>query len=323
MSIYFWIGFHVVIFTMLALDLGVFHKKTHKVPVKEALTWVAVWVTLALLFNLFIFFEFGKTKALEFFTGYIIEYSLSVDNIFVFILIFTYFGVKDEYQHKVLFWGILGALVMRGIFIFAGVALINRFEWVVLVFGGFLVFTGLKMLFTKQAEVHPEANPLVRFFKKFLPVTHEMHGDKFFIKRDHKLFATPLFLVLLVIESSDLIFAVDSIPAILAITQDRFIVYTSNVFAILGLRSLYFALAGIMDFFRFLKIGLAFVLTFVGVKMLTAYFHIHIPIVISLAVIVSILAVSILASLIIKEKVEKEEKEEEEILKKKTEGDFL
>jgi tellurite resistance protein TerC len=323
MSIYFWIGFHIVIFSMLALDLGVFHKKTHKVPVKEALTWVAVWVTLALLFNLFIFFEFGKTKALEFFTGYIIEYSLSVDNIFVFILIFTYFGVKDEYQHKVLFWGILGALFMRGIFIFAGVALINRFEWVVLVFGGFLVFTGLKMLFTKQAEVHPEANPLVRFFKKFLPVTHEMHGDKFFIRRDHKLYATPLFLVLLVIESSDLIFAVDSIPAILAITQDRFIVYTSNVFAILGLRSLYFALAGIMDFFRFLKIGLAFVLTFVGVKMLAAYFHMHIPIVISLAVIVSILTVSILASLIIKEKVEKVEKEEEEILKKKTESDFL
>jgi tellurite resistance protein TerC len=323
MSIYFWIGFHIVIFSMLALDLGVFHKKTHKVPVKEALTWVAVWVTLALLFNLFIFFEFGKTKALEFFTGYIIEYSLSVDNIFVFILIFTYFGVRDEYQHKVLFWGILGALFMRGIFIFAGVALINRFEWVVLVFGGFLVFTGLKMLFTKQAEVHPEANPLVRFFKKFLPVTHEMHGDKFFIRRDHKLYATPLFLVLLVIESSDLIFAVDSIPAILAITQDRFIVYTSNVFAILGLRSLYFALAGIMDFFRFLKIGLAFVLTFVGVKMLAAYFHMHIPIVISLAVIVSILTVSILASLIIKEKVEKVEKEEEEILKKKTESDFL
>jgi tellurite resistance protein TerC len=306
MSIYFWIGFHVIIFTMLALDLGVFHKKTHKVPVKEALTWVVVWVTLALLFNLFILFEFGKTKALEFFTGYIIEYSLSVDNIFVFILIFTYFGVRDEYQHKVLFWGILGALIMRGIFIFAGVALINRFHWIVLVFGGFLVFTGLKMLFTKQAEVHPEANPLVRFFKKFLPVTNEMHGDNFFIRRDQKLYATPLFLVLLVIESSDLIFAVDSIPAILAITQDRFIVYTSNVFAILGLRSLYFAVAGIMDFFRFLKIGLAFVLTFVGIKMLAAYFHLEIPIAISLIVIVSILVISILASIIIKEKIEKD-----------------
>jgi tellurite resistance protein TerC len=319
MSIYFWVGFHVVIFSMLALDLGVFHKKTHKVPVKEALTWVAVWVSLALLFNLFIFFEFGKTKALEFFTGYIIEYSLSVDNIFVFILIFTYFGVRDEYQHKVLFWGILGALIMRGIFIFAGVALINRFHWIVLVFGGFLVFTGLKMLFTKQAEVHPEANPMVRFFKKFLPVTNEMHGDKFFIRRDHKLYATPLFLVLLVVESSDLIFAVDSIPAILAITQDRFIVYTSNVFAILGLRSLYFAVSGIMGFFRFLKIGLAFVLTFVGVKMLAAYFHMEIPIVISLTVIVSILVISILASLFIKEKVEKEV---QEILKKKPEGNL-
>lgn len=304
MSVYFWIGFHVFIFTMLALDLGVFHKKGHRVPVKEAVTWVTVWVTLALLFNLFIFFEFGKTKALEFFTGYIIEYSLSVDNIFVFILIFTYFGVKAEYQHKVLFWGILGALIMRGIFIFAGVALINRFHWVVLIFGGFLVFTGLRMLFTKQEEVHPEANPVFRFFKKFLPVTKEMHGDKLFVRQNHKLYATPLFLVLLVIESSDLIFAVDSIPAILAISQDRFIVYTSNIFAILGLRSLYFAVAGIMNLFRFLKIGLAFVLTFVGVKMLAGYFHFEIPILVSLTIIVSILVISILASVFIKEVVE-------------------
>lgn len=306
MSLYFWIGFHILIFSMLAIDLGVFHKKTHRVPVKEAVIWSGVWVSLALIFNVFVFFELGKVKALEFLTGYVIEYSLSVDNIFVFILIFTYFGVKEQYQHKVLFYGILGALIMRGIFIFAGVALINRFHWIVIIFGAFLVFTGIKMLFSKDTEVDPERNPIVRFFKRFLPVTHSLYGDKLFVMENHRLHATPLFLVLLVIESSDLIFAVDSIPAILAISQDRFIVYTSNVFAILGLRSLYFAVAGIMDYFRFLKIGLAFVLTFVGLKMLAAYFHFEIPILISLAIIVSILLISILASVIIKEKVEEE-----------------
>lgn len=301
-SIYFWIGFHVFIFIMLALDLGVFHKHTHKVPVREAVIWTFVWVTLALLFNVFIYFEFGKIKALEFLTGYVIEYSLSVDNIFVFILIFTYFAVKDEYQHKVLFWGIIGALVMRAIFIFAGVALINRFHWIVLIFGGFLVYTGIHMLFAKDTAVDPEKNAVVKFFRKFLPVTNTMHGDRLFIRQNNKNYATPLFLVLLVIESSDLIFAVDSIPAILAISQDRFIVYTSNIFAILGLRSLYFAIAGIMGFFRYLKVGLAFVLTFVGMKMLAAYFEFEIPIVLSLFVIVGILTLSILASVIIREK---------------------
>jgi tellurite resistance protein TerC len=304
MSIYFWIGFHLFIFSMLALDLGVFHKKLHKVKVKEAVIWTVVWICLALMFNAFILVEFGKIKALEFLTGYVIEYSLSVDNIFVFILIFTYFGVKEQYQHKVLFWGILGALVMRGIFIFAGVALINRFHWVVLIFGGFLVFTGIRMLFSKEEEVNPDSNPMVRFFKKFLPVSNSLRGDKLFVLENHRLHATPLFLVLLVIESSDLIFAVDSIPAILAISQDRFIVYTSNIFAILGLRSLYFAVAGIMDLFRFLKIGLAFVLSFVGIKMLAAYFGFEIPVPVSLLVIVSILLVSILASVFIKEKEE-------------------
>jgi tellurite resistance protein TerC len=301
-SIYFWIGFHVFIFLMLALDLGVFHKHTHKVPVKEAVIWTIVWITLALLFNLFIYFEFGKIKALEFLTGYVIEYSLSVDNIFVFILIFTYFAVKDEYQHKVLFWGIIGALMMRAIFIFAGVALINRFHWIVLIFGGFLVYTGISMLFAKDTAVDPEKNAIVKFFRKFLPVTNTMHGDRLFIRQNNKNYATPLFLVLLVIESSDLIFAVDSIPAILAISQDRFVVYTSNIFAILGLRSLYFAIAGIMGFFRYLKIGLAFVLTFVGMKMLAAYFKFEIPIVLSLLIIVSILAFSILASVLIRKK---------------------
>jgi tellurite resistance protein TerC len=299
-SIYFWIGFHVFIFIMLALDLGVFHKKTHKVPVKEAVIWSGVWISLALLFNLFVYLEFGKIKALEFLTGYVIEYSLSVDNIFVFILIFSYFAVKDQYQHKILFWGILGALIMRGIFIFAGVALINRFHWIVIIFGGFLVFTGIRMLFQGDTPVDPEKNPIVRFFKRFLPVTNNLHGDRLFIMENRRLYATPLFLVLLIIETSDLIFAVDSIPAILAISQDRFIVYTSNIFAIMGLRSLYFALSGIMGLFRFLKIGLAFVLTFVGLKMLAAYFEFEISIVLSLGIIVSILLISVLMSLIMK-----------------------
>jgi len=301
-SIYFLIGFHIFIFLMLALDLGVFHKHTHKVPVKEAVIWSIVWISLAMTFNLFVFLEFGKTKALEFLTGYVIEYSLSVDNIFVFILIFSYFAVKDQYQHKILFWGIIGALVMRGIFIFAGVALITRFHWIVIIFGGFLVFTGIRMLFQKETEIDPEKNPIVRFFKRFLPVTDTLHGGKLFVRQNRKLYATPLFLVLLIIETSDLIFAVDSIPAILAISHDRFIVYTSNIFAIMGLRSLYFAIAGIMGYFRFLKIGLAFVLTFVGLKMLAAYFKFEIPIVLSLLIIITILVISILASVVIKEK---------------------
>ncbi len=301
-SIYFWIGFHVFVFLMLALDLGVFNKKAHKIPVKEAVIWTVVWISLAMLFSVFVMFEFGKTKALEFLTGYVIEYSLSVDNIFVFIMIFSYFAVPDKYQHKVLFWGIIGALLMRAVFIFAGVALINRFHWIVIIFGGFLVFTGIRMLFHKEAEVDPDKNVIVRFFRKFLPVSSTMHGEKMFIRENNKTYATPLFLVLLVIESSDLIFAVDSIPAILAISKDTFIVYTSNIFAILGLRSLYFAIAGVMNYFRFLKIGLAFVLTFVGTKMLLSFIHIEIPILASLASILSILLISILASIIIKEK---------------------
>ena len=299
-NIYFWIGFAVLISIMLALDLGVFNKKEHKVAVKEAMIWSGVWITMAILFNLFVYFEFGKVKALEFLTAYVIEYSLSVDNIFIFILIFTYFAVPSKYQHKILFWGIIGALVMRGIFIFAGVALINKFHWIILIFGAFLVYSGIHMLFQKNEQVDPEKNPVVKFFKKFLPVTHELHGGKLFIKQNNMMIATPLFLVLMVIESSDLIFAVDSIPAVLAISQDTFIVYTSNIFAILGLRSLYFAVAGIMDLFRFLKIGLAFVLSFVGLKMLVSYFHFEIPVMLSLAIIISILTFSILASVLIK-----------------------
>jgi tellurite resistance protein TerC len=301
-SIYFWIGFHIFIFLMLALDLGVFNRKEHIVPVKEAITWSIVWITLAFLFNLFIFFKFGKTPALEFLTGYVIEYSLSVDNIFVFILIFTYFAVPAIYQHKVLFWGILGALILRGIFIFAGVALITRFTWIVIIFGGFLVFTGIKMLFQKEMQIEPEKNPVIRFFKKFLPVTGELHGSRLFVRQNRIMYATPLFMVLIIIDVSDLIFAVDSIPAVLAISHSTFIVYTSNIFAILGLRSLYFAVNGIMGYFRYLKTGLAFVLTFVGIKMLASFFHFEIPIILSLAIIISILLASILASVFIKKK---------------------
>jgi tellurite resistance protein TerC len=287
---------------MLALDLGVFHKHTHKIPVKEAIIWSFVWISLALLFDLFIYLDkdFGKIKALEFLTGYVIEYSLSVDNIFVFILIFSYFAVNDQYQHKILFWGILGALIMRGIFIFAGVALINRFNWIVIIFGSFLVYTGIRMLFQQESEVDPEKNSVVKFFRRFLPVTESLQGDKLIIVQNRKLYATPLFLVLLIIESSDLLFAVDSIPAVLAVSKSTFIVYTSNIFAILGLRSLYFAIAGIMGYFRFLKIGLAFVLTFVGLKMLASFMHFEISILISLGIIISILLISILSSVFIK-----------------------
>jgi tellurite resistance protein TerC len=301
-SIYFWIGFHILIFIMLALDLGVFNRKEHTVQVKEAIGWSVVWISLALLFNLFVLLKFGKTPALEFLAGYVIEYSLSVDNIFVFILIFTYFAVPDQYQHKVLFWGIIGALILRGIFIFAGVALISRFTWIVIIFGGFLVFTGIRMLFQKEMQIEPEKNPVIRFFKKFLPVTRDLRGSRLFVREGRHLLATPLFMVLVIIEVSDLIFAVDSIPAILAISHNTFIVYTSNIFAIMGLRSLYFAINGIMRYFRYLKVGLAFVLTFVGIKMLAEFFHFEIPILISLGIIIFILGASVGASVLIKEK---------------------
>lgn len=300
-NIYFWIGFHFFIFFILALDLGIINRKAHKIAVREAVTWSLVWVSLALLFNVFIFLKFGKVKALEFLTGYVIEYSLSVDNIFVFILIFTYFSVNPRYQHKILFWGIIGALVMRGIFIFAGVTLINRFHWVVVIFGGFLVFTGIRMLLNKETSVNPEKNSLVRVVRKFLPVSDKLQDDKLFIRLNRRLFATPLFLVLLVIESSDLIFAVDSIPAILAITKDAFIVYTSNIFAILGLRSLYFAVSGIMGYFRYLKVGLALVLTFVGLKMLASFFNFEVHVLLSLLIIISILLMSVIASVFVRE----------------------
>lgn len=300
-SIFFWAGFNLFILLMLALDLGVFHKKNARVPVKEAVIWTFVWITLALIFNIIIYFNLGKTKALEFLTGYVIEYSLSVDNIFVFILIFSFFNVNEKYQHKVLFWGILGALVMRGVFIFTGVALITRFHWIIYIFGGFLIYTGIRMLAKEEIQIEPDKNPLVKFFRRFLPVTDNMHEEKFFVRINSKSYATPLFLVLIIIETSDLIFAVDSIPAVLAISQDKFIVFTSNIFAILGLRSLYFAISGVMDYFRFLKVGLAFVLSFVGLKMCSSGF-IDMPVFYSLLVIISILSVSIIASVVIKKK---------------------
>jgi tellurite resistance protein TerC len=281
---------------MLALDLGVFHRKAHEVSLKEALTLTFVWVFLALSFNAIIFYWRGRQQALEFLTGYLIEKALSVDNIFVFLMIFTYFQIPSKYQHKVLFWGIIGALIMRVVFIFAGVALIEKFHFTIYIFGAFLIYTGYKMFYHNNAKIEPDKNPLIGFFKKLLPVTPNLQEDKFFVKLNDKRFATPLFLVLILIETTDLIFAVDSIPAILAITQDQFIVYTSNVFAILGLRSLYFALAGVVHRFWLLSFGLAVVLVFVGIKMLLIDLY-KIPIEWSLIFIACIITGSIFLSL--------------------------
>jgi tellurite resistance protein TerC len=297
-NLWLWIGFNVFVLLMLALDLGVFHRKSHIVSLKESLAWTGVWVALALLFNVGVWHYAGSQKGLEFFTGYLIEKSLSVDNVFVFALLFSYFAVPPLYQHKVLFWGILGALVMRTVMIVAGAALITKFEWIIYVFGGFLILTGIKMIVKREEEIHPERNPVVRWFKRLMPVTPDYRGDKFFVRENGIRMATPLFVVLLLVEISDVIFAVDSIPAIFAVTKDPFIVYTSNVFAILGLRSLYFALAGVMDKFHYLKVGLGVVLTFVGVKMILAHTAWKIDTLVSLGVIVLILTVSVVLSLL-------------------------
>jgi tellurite resistance protein TerC len=300
-GIWKWVIFNAFVLVMLALDLGVFHRKAHVVKIKEALAWSAVWIALALGYNVGIYFWLGDHKALEFLTGYLIEKSLSVDNLFVFLLLFSYFRVPGENQHEVLFWGIVGALIMRALFIAAGVTLIHRFEWIIYFFGAILIVSGIKMALEKEKEIHPERNPVLRLFCRFFPVTREYHGKKFFVVRDGKRFATPLVVVLLVVETTDLIFAVDSIPAVLAITTDPFIVYTSNVFAILGLRALYFALAGVMDLFHLLHYGLSAILVFVGVKMVCAHFF-KIPIGIALGVVAAILVLSIVASLIWPEK---------------------
>jgi tellurite resistance protein TerC len=292
-----WIAFNVFVIGMLALDLGIFHRKAHTVSLKEASVWTVVWIILALVFNLGIYSFWGPQKALEFLTGYVIEKSLSVDNLFVFLMIFHYFATPAIYQHRILFWGIVGALVMRAIFIAAGVALLDAFHWMIYVFGGFLIVTGIKMLFQGDHKLDPGKNPVVRLFRRLTPITKDYSGQHFFVRKDGRLWATPLLLVLVVVETTDVIFAVDSIPAIFAVTRDPFIVYTSNVFAILGLRALYFVLAGVMEMFRYLKVGLSFVLCFVGVKMIVVDFY-EIPIGASLAMIAGILSLSILASLV-------------------------
>jgi len=291
-----WIGFTLFVLSMLALDLGVFHRKSHEVTIKEALVWSGVWVVLALLFNLGVYYWRGYGPALEFLTGYLIEKSLSVDNIFVFMLIFTYFRVPPRYQHRALFWGVLGALVTRAILIALGISLIQRFHWVIYVFGAFLILTGVKMVLNKDKEIDPERNPALRIFRRFVPVTDDYRGGKFFVKQEGSYFATPMLIVLLIVETTDIIFAVDSIPAILAITLDPFIIYSSNVFAILGLRALYFALAGVMKLFHHLHYGLSAILVFVGGKMLLADFY-KIPVGLALGVIAGILIISVLASL--------------------------
>ena len=280
---------------MLAIDLGVFHRKAHAVTMKEAGIWSVVWIALAMVFNLGIYFAWGQDKALEFLTGYVIEKSLSVDNLFVFLMIFQYFATPAQYQHRVLFWGILGALILRAVFIATGSALLSNFHWMMYVFGGFLVITGVKMYLQGDEKIEPERNPVVRLFERWVPISKAYDGQKFFIRREGRIHATLLMLVLIVVETTDVIFAVDSIPAIFAITQDPFIVYTSNVFAILGLRALYFMLAGIMEMFVYLKVGLSFVLCFVGAKMMLVDIY-KIPIGASLAVIGGVLLLSIAAS---------------------------
>ncbi len=296
-----WLGFAVIMTTMFILDLGVFSRKSHEIRFREALSWTLVWVSLALAFNAGIYYFMGSDKALEFFTGYLIEESLSVDNLFVFIMIFGYFHVTKVHQPKILKWGILGALAMRAVFILVGIGLIERFHWMVYIFGGLLVFTGIKMAFGKGEKIEPERNLLVRLVRRFVPLTARVRGDRFFIREEGVMSATPLFLTLLVVESSDVIFAVDSIPAVLAVTRDPFIVYTSNVFAIMGLRSLYYLLANVMEMFVYLKLGISFILAFVGAKMLLADVY-PIPIYFSLGVIVGVLAISIVTSITIGKK---------------------
>jgi tellurite resistance protein TerC len=302
-SLWGWVGFNVAVLAILALDLGVLHRRSSTVSLKEASTWSAVWVALSLCFAFAIYRTMGKQSGLEFLTGYLIEYALSVDNIFVFVLIFTYFNVPEKYQHRVLFWGIIGALLLRGVMIIAGSALVARFSWTLYIFGAFLVFTGLRMALQKSDDVYnPDRDPVLRLARKIIPVTTEYSGDKFFVKEpdsNGKLrhAATPLFIVLLIVDTTDIVFATDSIPAIFAVTRDPFIVYTSNICAVLGLRALYFLLAGVVDKFVYLKLGLSLVLVFIGGKMLLEHF-IHLPIVASLGVVGAVLAASILASLL-------------------------
>ncbi|MES2522167.1 MAG: TerC family protein [Gemmatimonadota bacterium] len=303
-NIWWWVGFNAMVLGLLALDLGIVNRKAHAVTMRQAIGWSIVWVSLAIAFGIGVGQVMGRQPMLEFFAGYLVEEALSVDNLFVFILIFGYFRIPPELQHRVLFWGILGALIMRGIMIFAGAILIARFHWIIYVFGAFLVFTGFRMAFAGESHIEPESNPVIRFVRRFLPLTSAYHGDKFFVEEPTpgggvRRAATPLFLVLILVETTDVVFALDSIPAIFGVTQDPFLVYTSNVFAILGLRSLYFVLAGVIGKFHLLRYGLALVLAFVGVKMLLEEVY-PIPIGISLGVVASVLVGSVLLSLVIK-----------------------
>ncbi len=303
-----WISFFLLVASFLFLDLHVFNKKEHEIKLKEALKFSAFWISVAVIFNIFVYFWFGHQKALEFLAGYLIEESLSIDNLFVFLMIFSYFKVPPKYQHKILYWGILSAIVMRFVFILTGVALVTKFHWVIYIFGAFLVFSAIKMVVKKDEEVHLDDNPLIKLFKKFFPVTNDYKKGHFFEKINGKLFATPLFIVLIAIETSDLAFAVDSIPAVLAVSTDPFIIYTSNIFAILGLRSLYFALAGLMPIFHYLKYGLALILGFIGVKMLITDFY-KMPIGQALGIVAGILFFSVILSILYPPKKEKGEQE--------------
>jgi tellurite resistance protein TerC len=296
-QVLWWLAFGVIVLVLLVLDLKVFHRKSRVITLKESLLWTAFWVALALLFNLGIYLWRGHGPALEFLTCYLIEESLSVDNLFVFLLVFSYFAVAPAYQHKVLFWGIIGAIIMRLAFIEVGVTLLERFDWVFYIFGAFLVVTAIRMAFQRDEKIDPEKNVVLRLFRRFVPVTSSYEEDRFFVKRAGRYIATPLFIVVLVVETTDLVFALDSIPAALAISLDPFIVYTANIFAILGLRSLYFALAGIMRLFHYLRYGLVVVLIFVGVKMLIADFY-KIPTEIALGAVVGVLFIAVIASII-------------------------
>lgn len=296
-----WIEFNIFVLIAVALDLGVFHRKAHKIGIREALIWSAIWIGAAIAFAIGVYHFYGAQKALEFSTGYLIEKSLSVDNLFVFLVLFRTFGVRPEFQHRVLAWGILGALIMRGAMIAAGAALLARFEWVMYVFGAFLIVVAIHMVFSSETETHPEKNRLVQFIAKHMRMTKSYSGEKLFVRENGLLYATPLFLVLLVVEVTDVTFAVDSIPAVFGITRDAFVVYTSNVFAILGLRTLYFLLAGVLDRLSYLKFGLAGVLAFVGAKMLVEPWM-HISVVWSLGVVLGILAIATIISLLAKPK---------------------
>ena len=296
-QVIWWVAFGIIVFVLLVLDLKVFHRKSRVITLKESLLWTAFWVGLALLFNLGIYLWRGHESALQFLTCYLIEESLSVDNLFVFLMVFSYFAVAPAYQHKVLFWGIIGAIIMRLAFIEVGVTLLERFDWVFYIFGAFLIITAFRMAFQKDKEIDPGKNMVLRLFRRLVPVTSGYENDRFFVKRAGRYIATPLFIVVLVVETTDVVFALDSIPAALGITLDPFIVYTSNIFAILGLRSLYFALAGVMRLFHYLHYGLVVVLIFVGVKMLIADFY-KMPIEVALGTVVGVLLISVIASII-------------------------